>query len=311
MKNIVLTYEQKWGEQPSWHTVGEYGIKHLNSEYFDVAKRAEKKGMRFHMSAFEWYKNGKFTKGWVVEGDKWVRAFNIKPDLVFDKTKLEAKYIKLKRLFSRKGIMLNPFFIEELCSDKLKTFRLFPKLTPRLFLVRNGKDLKDNMKKIRSDLAVLKPRSGSSAHGLYIENKKKLLKKKIQEDYVLQEFIDTTNGMPGLTKKVSDVRIIVAGGKVVDLSMRTQDKGLVSNISRGGKLTRLKVEQTPKEMMKATKEIDKKLKDYNPRMYAADFVLDEKGKAWLIEMNSKVGTPFYNDPIKKGLINILYKALKK
>ncbi|MBW2992404.1 ATP-grasp domain-containing protein [Candidatus Woesearchaeota archaeon] len=307
---LVMAYEHEWGKAPSWPTIKEYGLENINKAYFKLARQAAKKGFKFYTSAFEWFKKGRFTKGWAIEGRGYKQAFDIKPDVIFDKTKLVPKYIKFKKYFSKKGIMLNPYYIEDLCSDKFKTFRLFPRLTPGLFLVKNKKELKNKIKKIKTKLVVLKPRKGSSAHGLWICSKKEALKKNIKGDYVLQEFIDTRKGIKGLVKGVYDIRVIMAGGKFTYAWIRVAKKGFVSNISRGGKLVLLRNEQIPRKILKAARQIDNKLKNYNPRIYTADFILDENGDARLIELNSKPGFFFYKEKVVNAMFNAMKEAVK-
>ena len=311
MKNLVMIYKQKWSKIPTWEYLKEYDTSALNKAYLWIAKFAEKHGFKFYMSRFEWYKGNKFIKAWVVEKGKWKQVYNIKPDFIYDKTSLKPRYIQYKKLFTRKKIILNPYFIEELCSDKLKTFKIYPKLTPRLYLVKNKSQLKKAMKKIRSYMAVLKPRAGSSAKGLIIDNKEKILKEKIKEEMVLQEFVDTTKGIPGLTKSVSDLRAIVINGKINHALVRVAKKGFVSNVSRGGRVKFLKKSQIPRKVAKGVAFIDNKLRSYKPRMYTTDFVFDENGEIWLIEMNSKPGLFIVKEAkMKKQLMDDLFRAIK-
>lgn len=307
MKNLVMAYKNEWGITPPWPTVKDYGIENINRAYYKLARQAAKKGFKFYTADFRWYKNGRFTKGWIVKGNKWEQRFNIKPDVIFDKTKLSPGNIKYKKYFSKKKMILNPYSIEKICNDKMLTYRLFKSLVPKLFLVKNKKQLKEKLDKIKTELVVVKPRIGSSAKGLHICTKKQALRLKIKEDYLLQEFIDTRKGLKGLSKGVYDIRVIMAGGKFTYAWMRKAEKSLISNISRGGKLVLLKRKQIPKQILKAARQIDNKIRKHKPRIYTADFVLDEKGKPKLIELNSKPGFYFF----KEKVVNAMFDALKK
>lgn len=314
VKNVVITDDDIWGKTPPWSHLKSYNPKHLDRSYIDFFNTAEKKGLKFYRSTFDWYKNRKFIKGWTVENNKWVQAFNFKPDFIMDKTALTEKSIRWKKLFSRKKIIINPSYIEELCSDKLKTFRLFPRITPRLFLVRSKKELQDNLRNVRTDMIVLKPRAGSSAKGLSICRKKEALKLRIKGDMLLQEFIDTSKGVKGLVKGVHDIRAIMIGGKFNHAFMRVPRKGLISNVSLGGRIIFLRKKQVPKKILRSARELEKKLRGYSPRLYTADFVMDGNGRPWLMEMNSKPGFFFYEEykrlDLKKLFVDALLNAIK-
>jgi len=76
---------------------------------------------------------------------------------------------------------------------------------------------------------------------------------------------------------------------MVIAEIRKAKKGLVSNLSRGGKDIVVDLKKVPDEVKKIVKKVDSKLKRYRPRIYTVDFIFDKNNKPWLMELNSKPG----------------------
>ena len=312
---VVILGDSGWHEHP-WkksNSSGTYGLKKLTNAYSVFGDYLEDEGMKLYKSHFLWYKNGKFTKGWEYDKGKWKQVFDISPDFIFDKTPLNSKTIKIKKHFSKQGKILNTWFIEHLCSDKWETYKLFPHLVPKCYLVNGIVELKKAIKKIKSDKVVIKPRYGSSAKGLYIIDKTERVPN-VKGEYIVQEFVDTCSGIPNLVKGVYDIRLLIVDGVVNHAYMRVAQKGLVSNVALGAKVTFLDTKEIPKKILKSAKSISIKLKKYKPSLYTADFVMDGKGKVHLIELNSKPFFCFYDDygrqDLKEKLLRSIAKSIK-
>jgi len=312
MKKIVIADDGQWGKLP-WSSMKLYNTKHLREAYAYLFKKAEKYELKFYKSNFKWRKNGKFVKGWEYS-DGWKQAFNIKEDFVMDKSSFSEHNNKWKKIFDKQNKILNHFFIEDLCTDKMKTYRLYPELVPKCFLVNDRKELDRVIKKIRSSKVVLKPIAGSSAKGLKIVDRDNI--PKIKKGTIVQEFVDASCGLKGLVKGIYDLRCVVINGEIVDSFIRQAAPGnLTSNYSTGGKLVFYSLDKIPIPVRNAVKKIDAKLKKYVPRIYTADFVIDCNDRLWLIEMNSKPGFFFYEAhgqfDARERFENSLVRAIKQ
>jgi glutathione synthase/RimK-type ligase-like ATP-grasp enzyme len=294
IKNIVILGDCKWNKNPWAGSIISkiYGLKNVMVAYNVFGDVAEKHNIKLYKSCFCWYKNKKFTKGWVYEKGKWKCAYDISPDFIFDKISSDSDTIKIKKQFSRQEKILNTWFIEKLCSDKWKTYKLFPHLVPKGYLVNGMAEVKKAIKKIKSDKVVIKPRYGSSAKGLYIIDKREIVPK-VKGEYIVQEFIDSSRGLDGICKGICDVRVVMVNSVVNHVFTRIAKCGLISNVSCGGKIKFLKFDKIPISAKKIVKLVNSKLKKHQPNVYTADFIIDKNNRAWLIELESKPGVIDY------------------
>src|SRR5665647_3187384 len=98
-------------------------------EYFyDICKNG---GIQMYRASYEWfdYKKNIFKHAWIFEGKggKWKKVNNIKPDLVYDKTKARAEVYFKKELIGTKYPFINKLTFTQLIDDKLTVSLLFPK----------------------------------------------------------------------------------------------------------------------------------------------------------------------------------------
>lgn len=306
----------EFGRLP-YSKIKKYNKNQLRNCYKQLFTDAEKKyNLKWYKANVLWYnkKTKLFNKGWEIKDGKWKVVNDFGYDFIFDKTRLSKVNLRWKKYFEKKVGILNPVELERLCSDKWSTYKMFTKISPKTFLVHDLKQLKQKLKQIKSDKIVIKPRFGSSAIGLKIVNKNRL-PKYINKNTILQEFIDTSNGIKGYVKGVHDIRSIIINGKYIHSFIRVPRKGLVSNLSRGGRIKFLTKKKTPKKLINfVMKNIDKKLGELKPRFYTIDCVyVDDKIK--LIEMNSKPGFFFYDymkrPDLGKLVVRDLLKAIKE
>jgi glutathione synthase/RimK-type ligase-like ATP-grasp enzyme len=286
-----------WGDKP-YEDEKKYDPKLLRETYAYLFLTAEKEHIKFIKTSYMWYneKENVFEKGWIFDEKLgWIKMEKkFIPDVVFDKIISKRKRINdYKKLFSRRNMLFNPHYIEKVCTDKYETYKLFKAISPRMFKITNKTELEEKLKKIRGDRVVFKPDQGSSARGIIICKKDELLKKvkEIKEVMVLQEFVECNrNNRIRMHFGVYDIRVVLSQGKIVDSYIRASKKNvLMSNTALGGKMIFIHKEELPSGILKDLKTIEKKFKHYKSRLYTVDFVIDKKGKVWLIELNDKPG----------------------
>jgi len=311
MKTLTILYDtDDWKYKIPYATRSPYSGRLRRSSFISLSKIAKKHGIKLTRASSLWYEKGIFKKAWIYDNG-WKKIKNLKADIIFDKTPLNDKTLKIKKKLSREIKIFNDLFVEKLCSDKLTTYRYFRQFMPNTFLINNKKQLKKILPKIRTQKIVIKPRAGSSAKNIKFTSKKKLLKK-ISKESVVQEFIDVS-GVPGFVKGVSDLRIITINGKIAIASIRHARKGLISNVSRGGREIVIDIKKIPNKVKAIVRKIDSKLSTHKPRIYTSDFVFDKNNKPWLMELNSKPGLFGYEryPKDKKRLETNLILAVKK
>jgi glutathione synthase/RimK-type ligase-like ATP-grasp enzyme len=300
-KVVAICADIEWTKKP-FEKEKHYPAKVIRDTYMDLFLKAESENLKFIETNFDWYDKDKnmFRKGWIFDDALgWKQMSDFRADFIFDKSPLTKKYESYKKYFTRKHMILNPHYVEELCSDKMATYNMFKVFVPLSIRVNNKKELLKKLKLVRTDKVVLKPEFGSSAEGVRILDKRKVIKNppKVKKNTILQEFIECkkTNRFR-FHYGVYDLRVVLSQGKVLDSFFRVSKKGvLTSNISTGGKVIFIHKDKIPKGVLKDIKIVESKLKHYNPRLYTMDFVIDKNNKVWLIEMNSKPGFFFYSE----------------
>ncbi|MDD3083652.1 MAG: ATP-grasp domain-containing protein [Candidatus ainarchaeum sp.] len=257
------------------------------------------------------YSNGFIKKYWFFE-KKWEKSNNkVKPNLFYDKFPMTKEGISLKKKLSKKNILFNSFELELFCKDKYLQSKKFPEFSPKTFLIKNNKDFLKSFKKIESEKIILKPRYGLGSKGIKIFDKKeKIRKQNFSEDYILQEFIDTSKGIPELNiNGVHDLRCVVVNGKICFSFVRIPKKGLIASIHRGGKAINVRV---PKKVFLMVKKIDFFMKFFGNRFYSVD-VFFSNNKYYLVELNSKpgfgVGVEFGFTKKEEELMKIVFKEI--
>jgi len=288
--------------------------KRRNEAFSVMLNQAKKNGFKAYLSRYDFYdKNTKklkkawvFDEGWKIVKDKQVDLF-----YYHGKTRnINKEIMKVEKINNLP--ILNHLELESVCDDKLLTFNIFPDMVPKTFLVNDFFELQRVFHYIKTDKMVLKPRDGSNGRGIIVMEKKKLTNG-IKKNTIVQEFIDSSNGICGI-KKMHDLRVIIIDGKIDHCYLRIPKKGsYLGNAAQGAKKIFLKISDLPSTVIRRVKIIDKHFEHYGPRVYSADFIMDPNGKPWLIELNSKPGTMWYDDApqTRKRYYNHLYQTLTK
>jgi glutathione synthase len=147
--------------------------------------------------------------------------------------------------------------------------------------------------KIATDKIVLKPLSGAGGKGIVIVDKNNfdisMLHTKIT--YIAQDFVDSSQGIPGICEGYHDLRILMFNGRPTLSFVRTAKTGsLLSNVSQGASAAVLEITDIPQEILDIAHRVDSELLHYNHRFYSSDFFMSN-GKPYLVEINSMPGFP--------------------
>jgi ribosomal protein S6--L-glutamate ligase len=167
--------------------------------------------------------------------------------------------------------------------DKMRTLQIASAqgiMTPKTFMGDNLKDYDYIASQLKLPV-VIKFVHGSLGAGVSIINSKIGLKttlqsfSKIKKPFLVQEFINGGN---------KDIRSVVIGDKVVAAYQRIANKGdFRANLSQGGSGKSISLSEADKTLcVKAAKALGLEL-------CGVDLMKDQKGKTYLIELNSNYG----------------------
>lgn len=272
--------------------------------------------MQMYRASYQWYDYEKniFKYAWTykTESGNWEKVINIKPDLIYDKTKAGMEAYYKKELISKNYQFINSLRFTRIMDDKLITSLIFHKWSKRSWIVNNQKKLKSILPKIKSQKFVVKPISESGGKNVQILDKEEALGKIIfgddYDDYLVQEFIDSSLGVPGVSENMHDLRLVFINNKLSYSYIREPEKGnYLANLSQGGSLSIVPKDKIPRSLDPIIRCANKVFETFDPRIYCIDFMFDKKGKPWIVELNSMPG--LYFTPKEKPYMLEMYKEL--
>ncbi len=226
--------------------------------------------------------DNKFSHAWVFDGTWFMRKEGpVHADFVWNKgRKLQTPEMR----------QVNNPKMEEICLDKWKTYELFSHLMAKTIHVENKGKLADALKELRTERVTLKPLSGFGGFNVLIGSREEVSAKNTMYPCIVQEFVDTSGGIPDIVDEMHDFRIISLNGAVGLCYIRTPPPGMfTANVSQGGKEIEVPPEKIPPEPLQALAEVDRVFSKYLPRIYTVDMGRDKSGKWFVFEINGKPG----------------------
>lgn len=200
---------------------------------------------------------------------------DVKVDLVFDRGGFIGRDIET----------INPSHLLKIANNKIEMYRHFAQYQPLSAICNTKQDIIKAFKEIPGEKIVVKEPVGQGGKEVYIGEKSAILAELPDVLPVLvQQFMDTSAGIPGYVTGVHDVRLSVCGGTIVGYYIRSAQPGSYhSNVSRGGKMTFFDVSHVPEDLRHTVEAIDRYFGSM-PRYYAIDFMHTPDG--WkLVELN--------------------------
>lgn len=276
-----------------WNREDPFSYERLNEEYKHFSQIGREKGVLLYPAHHSWYSNGELEKCFVFEDGEWKKKTDIDIDAVWDAFEFGDGRTRLKKQIEKTLPMINSFETSKLCKDKFLTYQKFPDLMPETLEAteENVGEVLDKCGK-----AVLKPRDDWGGEGVaIIEDMSEFDSANDPEGWIVQEFVDTTQGIPGtMVEGVHDLRAVVVSGEVITGFVRRPEEGFISNVAQGGRIDVLDVEEFPEEAVERVERVKEKIKSLKPYIVTVDMVYDAENEGFrLVELNSKPGMSFY------------------
>lgn len=266
----------------------------IRKSHILFSKIAEKHNLKVLFANHKEYSRGRLKKAW-IHTDRWKIINNQEIDIVYSRfagsiyrdNEKNKDAERFKYNMAKEVTVLNHPSLDEFCWDKMLISDVFPKHTPKTFLVNTLKGLRIVLPSIKTKKYIIKPRYGTLGRDIKIYKKNKL-PKKVEKNTLVQELVDTTHGIFRITKKVHDLRIIVINGEIDHAFVRIPRKHiLIANVSLGARKKFINKKDIPESAKKIVKKVDCYLKKFTPRLYSVDFIFDEKGRPFIVECNSQ------------------------
>ncbi|MFH0804686.1 MAG: hypothetical protein V1916_00635 [Patescibacteria group bacterium] len=265
-----------------------FSIPEYRESYTDFCRLASNKFAIYYVRNRRRYLGrGVFAEGYVFRGSQFVPyPHRIYAAVVYNKTGLRVNG-------GRDWRAVNPWSIYRITSNKFRSYQLFREYMKPTFRVRSPAEVRAAVAQVRTAWAVYKPIRGAEGKGIIIRPKLSILPRLKKINGIIQEFIDTSDGVPGICRTLHDLRILIMSGRVVQTYVRIPKVGsYLANVARGGHLKEITLRQVPSAALRIARAIDRDhFRQYGPRVYAIDFGF-ERGKPYLFEINAQPGLPY-------------------
>ncbi|MCG8562808.1 MAG: hypothetical protein MI824_23665 [Hyphomicrobiales bacterium] len=276
MKTIVVFFEQP----------GAWGYPFDKSEYFNshcqLSAEIEALGGAYVIARGQdtYDGDGRFSRSWRIRDRDVVETGSVAGDVIYDKGDIEAGTFRP---------VFNCPEVTQLCRDKWESHRLLEEVSPETCLVRDRSELADALGEIDGDMKVVKPVRGYEGHGVVIGPEPELLAHDMVYPVLVQAFLETSNGIPGIVEGIHDFRVTLLNGEVMYAFVRTPPPGgLMAGIAHGGRLDVVATDCIPAVFLDVARFADARMAAHGPRFFTVDMALTPQGVK-VIEVNSRVG----------------------
>lgn len=277
--------------------------------YTTFAEIAESNGVKLYRASTDWYDKatGSFRQAWHWDGTDWALASSIVPDVIYDKSATNDETRGVKQTLAKYFPLVNQLEFSAHAGSKLEVSRAFKEYTKPYHLVSSQAELAAVLEELPGDMVVAKPERGNSGEGVLIM-KKSELSGMITFPALIQEFVDSSAGIPGIMTGLHDLRVIFSNEDFIYAYYRTPKTGsYLANLAQGGTQTMVSEAAIPATIWPLVKAVQKYYAKFPQKIYTIDFIFDESGRPWIVELNTMPG--LYPDESERPYIDKLYLAI--
>jgi glutathione synthase/RimK-type ligase-like ATP-grasp enzyme len=307
MKKVLILFGKgrKQNSKPFINEKLQYSYEY----FYSLCRRS---GIQLYRASYEWYDNTthSFSCAWAFEDDGcgWKKVDSIRPDLIYDKTKPSVESYSAKLRIGERYPFLNDLNFTKIMDDKFVTSLIFPKWSKKNWFIKSEAELALILPELKSEKIVVKPVSESGGKGVCILDKSEISSLDFSSEKIVQEFIDSSLGIPGICDSTHDLRLVFVDDKLIYAYTREPMDGcLLANLSQGGSLVIIPIQKLPRSLDPLLEYIHTTLNSFTDRVFAVDFMFDEHGQPWIVEFNSMPGLYFTEE--EKPYMMEMYEAL--
>ncbi len=281
-----------YGEDDSTNDVPFANAAIQDASYRAFYTRAQNEyGMRVVRASVDWFVDGVWSKYWTFNGTEWIKhTESIVPDLVIDKSTFNPEKYQRYQEIQQKTILLNPWEMKTVTSDKLITAIAFAGYAPQTRVVYSTSELQQAIDTVKTTEVVVKPQHGFGGTGVQILSHAEAKKLQIDTPHIVQPCIDTSGGIAGIVEGYHDLRVVMMGNEPVFSYIRTPAPGSkLCNLTQGGDPICVPIADIPEAALKVIEEVQKRFSVFSRSIYCIDFLFDENQQPWIVEMNDSPG----------------------
>ncbi len=299
MKKIAVFFRDN---NPMWYPFNkeEYWVSYQEFNEVIKSKWAELYIVRWQKT-YLW--NSEFSNSWQFKNWELVETGHLKVDILYNK----GYFIPDNNIE-----IFNKIELDEICTNKWKTYDLFEEYCPKTILAGNEEEFLICLKQIKTEKIVIKPLDEEEWNWVFIWNSEYIRKCPKQYPILVQEFIDSSNWIPGIIEWIHDLRVAVINWKILYSFVRTPAPWeLLANVARGWKLKFIDIKTLPKKVLDIVFSIDKKFEKFWKRFYWIDMaftknwikIIELNSQLWLLKNDTNHAFKIMKEEIVKMLIN--------
>lgn len=187
-------------------------------------------------------------------------------------------------------VTINDPRLTAITSNKWMSYQWFPNLHARTVLLEESKNCAEKIRMLKTNRIVIKPLKGYGGEGVVVTDKEGLDTASLILPCIVQEFIDTSHGIPGLVDGMHDFRVIVMDGEIALSYIRTPPPHkFTANVSQGGREIEVLRDMVPSEVEKIVATVEQKFRQFPHRLYTVDMGLEASGQWKVFELNARPG----------------------
>lgn len=278
--------------------------------YSTLAQIARTENILLSRAALNWFDEdtGCFRFTWSWTGTTWERSENVTPDCLYDKSSTNPHLYPLKKKLATLYPVVNHPDFSFHAGSKLLISKAFSSFTKPYFSIKDDQSLINILPRIPGSRVVLKPERGNSGNGVLIIEKNTLNPYVLTYPLLVQEFVDSSKGIPGIMTGLHDLRLIYVNETFIYAYYRTPREGsLLANVAQGGTLTMVEKECIPNSVWPVVQTVQAYYRSFSPKIYTIDLIFDQRERPWIVELNTMPG--LYPDTSERDHIIKLYRAI--
>lgn len=254
----------------------------------DIIREVEKHNNEVYIvrDKLSYLGKGLFSHGWRIENGALIAVEeNIKVDLIFHRGNHET----IPEIYDCP--MVNHPDLERFCDDKVKIAEVFADISPKTKAINSYQEFLETVAQWNfrpEDKIVLKKNFLCGGRGIYIKPVKEITQSLYEtwDNLLMQEFIDSSVGIPGIVEGLHDIRVVTINGEPVYSFIRVPPSGsYLANVSQGGTEKAVPLEKLPADLLELVSVVNKKFAHYKTSVMSSDFFNSKDGFK-LIELNA-------------------------
>ncbi len=306
-KNIViwLKSSQKETFAPSYHK---------SASYNQLARAlAARHNLFFAYDAGSYRGNDVFEPAYkYIDGAIAPTGERITADAIYNLGNIPQEDFKTLRA----GITNTPAF-KKFCASKWGMYQYLQEFFPLTIPVITESEFFSAVERIPTDTVVFKPNAGTNGVGVCIFEKNNVpltneMRADIAKGALVQEFVDTKNGIPSICDSYHDLRLATVNGTIALTHVRIPSPGSrIASYQRGATIHELSARRLPQEILSFYAAVHKKIIARFPKpMYSMDIGINPSGPR-LFELNGHTAFPWPDFECKDSFIDNLVAHIER